>query len=151
MPGQRIVLERNPFYWKADRAGNQLPYLDRLVFIFVPSEDAQAVRFQAGEADVTTRLSATNFDVLLKDQRNRNYELLDLGPGLDYTFLFFNQNDLAAKGPAGDRAKAGVVSPAAVPAGRVARRSTAKASFASSIEDGPRRSGGMSRRATSCG
>src|SRR5688572_15586424 len=62
--GQRVVLERNPFYWKRDRAGTPLPYLDRLVFLFVPTEDAQAVRFQAGEADVTTRLSATNFDVL---------------------------------------------------------------------------------------
>jgi peptide/nickel transport system substrate-binding protein len=100
VPGQRIILERNPFYWKTDRAGNHLPYLDRLVFVFVPSEDAQAVRFQSGEADVTTRLSATNFDVLLRDQGNRNYELLDRGPGLDYTFLFFNQNNLAEKGPA---------------------------------------------------
>ena len=99
LPGERIVLERNPFYWKADRAGNPLPYLDRIVFMFVPSEDAQAVRFQSGEADVTTRLSAANFAVLLRDQGNRNYELLDRGPGLDYTFLFFNQNNMAEKAP----------------------------------------------------
>ena len=96
--GSESRLERNPFYWKTDRAGNHLPYLDRIVFLFVPSEDAQAVRFQSGEADVTTRLSATNFDVLSRDQGNRNYELLDRGPGLDYTFLFFNQNNLAEKG-----------------------------------------------------
>jgi len=100
LPGQRITLERNPYYWKTDRAGNHLPYLDTLVFVFVPSEDAQAVRFQSGEADITTRLSATNFDVLLRDQGGRNYELIDRGPGLDYTFLFFNQNNLAEKGPA---------------------------------------------------
>ena len=100
LPGQRITLERNPYYWKTDRAGNHLPYLDTLVFVFVPSEDAQAVRFQSGEADITTRLSATNFDVLLRDQGSRNYELIDRGPGLDYTFLFFNQNNLAEKGPA---------------------------------------------------
>ena len=68
VPGDRLVLERNPNYWKEDRAGKPLPYLDRVVFIFVPSEDAQAVRFQAGEADVPTRLSATNFELLLKDQ-----------------------------------------------------------------------------------
>ena len=98
VPGERLVLERNPFYWKEDRAGNQLPYLDRVVFIFVPSEDAQALRFQAGEADIPTRLSATNFEVLLKDQPRRNYELKDLGAGLTYEFLFFNLNDLAAKG-----------------------------------------------------
>ena len=100
VPGNRLVLERNPFYWKEDLSGKQLPYLDRVVFIFVPSEDAQAVRFQAGEADIPTRLSATNFDVLLKDMRNRNYELRDIGAGLSYEFLFFNLNDLTAKGPA---------------------------------------------------
>jgi peptide/nickel transport system substrate-binding protein len=98
VPGQRVVLERNPYYWKKDRAGTPLPYLDRLVFLFVPTEDAQAVRFQAGEADVTTRLSATNFDVLRKAQRSLNVELVDRGPGLDYTFLFFNQNNLTDKG-----------------------------------------------------
>jgi peptide/nickel transport system substrate-binding protein len=96
VPGQRLTLERNPFFWKTDRAGNHLPYLDRLVFVFVPTEDAQAVRFQSGEADVTTRLSATNFDVLMRDRGKRNYDLLDAGPGLDYTFLFFNQNNTAA-------------------------------------------------------
>lgn len=96
VPGQRLTLERNPFFWKADRAGHHLPYLDRLVFVFVPTEDAQAVRFQSGEADVTTRLSATNFDVLMRDRGKRNYDLLDAGPGLDYTFLFFNQNNTAA-------------------------------------------------------
>ena len=84
VPGQRLVLERNPFYWKEDRSGNKLPYLDRVVFIFVPSEDAQALRFQAGEADIPTRLSATNFEVLLKDQPRRNYGLKDRGPGLNY-------------------------------------------------------------------
>lgn len=100
VPGERLVLERNPNYWKEDRAGKPLPYLDRVLFIFVPSEDAQAVRFQAGEADVTTRLSATNFELLLKDQPRRNYELKDLGAGLNYEFLFFNQNDPAPGGPA---------------------------------------------------
>jgi len=100
VPGQRIDLERNPFYWKADRAGQQLPYLDRIVFMFVASEDAQAVRFQAGEANVTTRLSATNFAVLSRDQGNRNYQLFDVGPGLEYTFLFFNQNNLGEKAAA---------------------------------------------------
>src|SRR5262249_19538183 len=32
VPGQRIVLEKNPNYWKADRGGRRLPYLDQLVF-----------------------------------------------------------------------------------------------------------------------
>ena len=37
VPGQHVVLERNPYYWKADRGGNQLPYLNEVMFLFVPS------------------------------------------------------------------------------------------------------------------
>lgn len=98
VPGQRIVLERNPFYWKADKSGNRLPYLDRLVFLFVPSEDAQVVRFQAGDADIVTRMGAPNFDVLSRGQRTSNYELFDVGASLNYTFLFFNQSSVESRG-----------------------------------------------------
>ena len=151
VPGERLVLERNPFYWKDDRAGTQLPYLDRVVFVFVPNEDAQAVRFQAGEADVTTRLSATNFEVLLQDQPRRNYELTDLGASVDYTFLVLQPQRSVRPGAGRNGAPAGVVSAARVPAGGVARRSTATPSSASSIADTPRRCGDTCRPATSSG
>ena len=29
VPGQRLVAERNPYYWKVDPDGKQLPYVDR--------------------------------------------------------------------------------------------------------------------------
>ena len=95
VPGQRLVLERNPFYWKADARGNRLPYLDEVVFLFVPSADAQVLKFQGGETDLITRLSADNFSVLSRQQRA--YIMSDAGPGLEYNFLFFNLNDPAPK------------------------------------------------------
>jgi len=98
VPGQRIVLEKNPFYWKQDRRGSRLPYLDEIIFLFVPSEDAQVVRFEAGDTDILSRFSAENFAVLEKQQATRGYHLYDLGAGFEYNFLFFNLNDLAAKG-----------------------------------------------------
>jgi peptide/nickel transport system substrate-binding protein len=94
VPGERIVLERNPNYYKADRAGNRLPYLDRLAFMLVSSDDVQAMRFQTGEADIASRLSAENFGVLTRSEQTAPYKLFDLGAGLDYSFLFFNLNDL---------------------------------------------------------
>lgn len=94
VPGERIVLERNPYYWKADRSGQRLPYLDRVSFTVVASDDAQAIRFQAGEADVASRLTAENFGVLKRAEPTAPYTLVDLGAGLDYSFLFFNLNDL---------------------------------------------------------
>jgi peptide/nickel transport system substrate-binding protein len=89
--GQRLVLERNPFYWKSDVKGNRLPYLDELVFLFVPNADAQVLKFQSGETDAISQLGAENFSVLLRDQSR--YTLTDAGPGLEYNFLFFNLND----------------------------------------------------------
>ncbi len=97
VPGERIVLERNPFYWKEDHQGKRLPYLDEVVFLFVPSEDAQVIRFQSGDTDVLSRFSAQNFSVLDKQQQAKSYHLFDLGPGLEYNFLFFNLNDLGSK------------------------------------------------------
>ncbi len=96
--GQRLVLERNPYYWKTDAKGNRLPYLDELVFLFVPSADAQVLRFQSGETDLISRLGAENFSVLSRQQGN--YTMVDAGPGLEYNFLFFNLSDPSEKTPA---------------------------------------------------
>ena len=95
--GQELVLERNPYYWKADASKRRLPYIDELVFLFAGNEDAQVIRFQAGESDVLGRASADNFMVLSKDQQSKQYQLKDLGPSLEYNFLVFNQNDLTGK------------------------------------------------------
>jgi peptide/nickel transport system substrate-binding protein len=97
VPGQRIVLDRNPYYWKQDRSGQRLPYVDQVVFLFVASEDAQAIRFQAGDTDLLTHFSSENYAVLEKQQSSRHYHLDDLGAGLEYNFLFFNLNDLSSK------------------------------------------------------
>jgi peptide/nickel transport system substrate-binding protein len=97
VPGQRIVLDRNPYYWKQDRNGQRLPYVDQVVFLFVASEDAQAIRFQAGDTDLLTHFSSENYAVLEKQQSSRHYHLDDLGAGLEYNFLFFNLNDLSSK------------------------------------------------------
>jgi len=96
--GQRLVLERNPYYWKTDEQGNRLPYLDEIVFLFVPSADAQVLRFQSGETDIISRLGAENFSVL--SRQARDYRMADAGPGLEYNFLFFNLNELGEKAPA---------------------------------------------------
>jgi len=97
VPGQKIVLERNPYYWKVDSGKNRLPYLDELVFLFVGNEDAQVLRFQAGDTDIVSRLGADNYLLLSKDAANHGTEFFDLGPSLEYDFLVFNLNDLKSK------------------------------------------------------
>jgi peptide/nickel transport system substrate-binding protein len=93
LPGDRIVLERNPYYWKIDVKGERLPYLDELTFVVVPTQDAQVIRFQAGDSQIISGLSADNFAALEPEQKSRHFKLYDAGPGLEYNFLMFNLND----------------------------------------------------------
>ena len=92
VPGERFVLEKNPHYWKVDSAGRRLPYLDEIVFLIVPNEDAEVIRFKAGETDLISRVGADNFAALEKDLPSGRFTLQDLGPGLEYSFLVFNLN-----------------------------------------------------------
>jgi peptide/nickel transport system substrate-binding protein len=97
IPGQRIILEPNPYYWKTDEKGNRLPYFREIVALFTFNDDAEAMRFEAGEVDVVSGLSAANFSALEKYQQSRGFRLYDLGPGLEYDFLFFNLNGFPPK------------------------------------------------------
>jgi peptide/nickel transport system substrate-binding protein len=93
VPGERIVLERNPYYWKIDAKEQRLPYLDELTFVVVPTQDAQVIRFQAGDSQIISSLSADNYAALEAEQKARHFKLYDAGPGLEYNFLMFNLND----------------------------------------------------------
>ena len=92
VPGERTVLERNPYYWKADREGRRLPFLEEIVFLFVPNEDVQVAQFLAGTTHIVSSLSAQNFLEIKKREHSSNFQLYDLGPGFEYNFLFFNMN-----------------------------------------------------------
>lgn len=90
--GERLVLERNPYYWKKDEAGNSLPYLDALTAEFTGSAAGDAMRFAGGQVDIVDRLPSADFQALDRYAHSRHLRLLDLGPGLDFQFLFFNLN-----------------------------------------------------------
>ncbi len=93
LPGQRLVLRRNPHYWATNACGARLPYLEELVFVFSGSEAGQVRGFQAGEADVVSRFSPASYTALEREGARRGYRVADLGPGLEHHFLVFNLND----------------------------------------------------------
>ena len=89
--GERIVVERNPYFWKVDDEGTALPYLDEIVFVLTPSKEAEVLRFRAGEIDVIENVDRRSFELLVRD--GDRFQMRDLGPGLEHNFLFFNLND----------------------------------------------------------
>jgi peptide/nickel transport system substrate-binding protein len=90
--GVRIVLERNPYYWKKDKNSQTLPYIDTLTFLVIPDRNAEAIRFQSGEIDVLNTMNPESYATLRRSERAKDYTLRDLGPGLGMDFLWFNLN-----------------------------------------------------------
>jgi peptide/nickel transport system substrate-binding protein len=90
--GIRVVLERNPYYWKRDKAGQTLPYLDSVTFLIVPDRNAEALRFQAGELDLLMSMNADHFASLRRSDKAGEFTVRDLGPGLGMDLLWFNLN-----------------------------------------------------------
>ncbi len=92
-PGEAMVLERNPYYWKRAPDGASLPYLDAIEIRFAADEDAQLARFAAGELDIINRVTPKSIPYLT----SKGAVIADLGSGLDYNFLCFNLSPGSAK------------------------------------------------------
>lgn len=88
-PGERVVLARNPNYWKRDAAGAALPYLERLTLEVVTDENNAVARLGQGTIDIYDRLRPADFATLRAGAGARAY---DLGPGLYADDLWFNMN-----------------------------------------------------------
>lgn len=89
-----MVTERNPYYWKVDPEGQQLPYIDRQHYTLVEDNAAINVLAIAGEIDMQTRgLSLSNYPVFQENAEAGNYHVF-LWPSASAAnaALFFNQS-----------------------------------------------------------
>ncbi len=90
-PGQRLVFDRNPRYWKKDGKGESLPYLDQIVLEIVPDQNAEIVRLQAGEIDMLQQHVRAEDIATLKPLVGQNaLRLIELGVSTDPDAFFFN-------------------------------------------------------------
>ena len=83
LPADRIVFERNPYYYRVDGAGHQLPYIDRVVFNIADSQIIPA-KTGAGESDLQARyLRFDDYTFLKAGEQAGDYHvrLWRTGPG----------------------------------------------------------------------
>jgi peptide/nickel transport system substrate-binding protein len=92
-PGSYVLLRRNPNYWKRDKQGNPLPYLDSVRLDIQRNRDIELLRFRRGEIHLINAVDAENFDRLQKETPAVAH---DAGPGLDSEQMWFNQVPTAA-------------------------------------------------------
>ena len=86
-----LLYERNPYYWKVDTAGNQLPYIDFQEYTLYEDQDAVALAAANGQIDMEWRhLNAPKFRPLIVDNRDRgDYRIIPT----DFTYA----NEIAIK------------------------------------------------------
>jgi peptide/nickel transport system substrate-binding protein len=74
-PAQPVVFERNPFYWKVDPDGRQLPYIDRLVFEECALEtiNMKAINGEIGMQD--RHVAFANYPLFMENQRRGRYQV----------------------------------------------------------------------------
>lgn len=91
----QMVAERNPYFWKVDSAGNQLPYIDRITYDFVEDVEVLLLRALSGEIDLMDRhlASATNKAVLFDGMAQGKYHFYDtISAAANSGTIMFNLN-----------------------------------------------------------
>ena len=79
--GQRILFERNPYFWQVDSAGNQLPYADEIEFTVIQDTQVILLKFVNGEIDLFGRYSRIDmFPTLKSEERKGRFRLFLSGP-----------------------------------------------------------------------
>lgn len=92
-PGQRLIFEKNPHYWKKTPTGEPLPYINRLVYLILQNQDVELLKFLEGSVDVYA-LRGMDYALLKPLEEKNDFKIYDLGPDMGSQFLFFNQNPL---------------------------------------------------------
>lgn len=91
IPGERVILKRNPNYWKKDAQGNRYPYLDKIVYLIVKNEDVAFLKFQDGELDYYS-LRGQDYPILKPQEESGDFNIYNAGAAFGTNFLVFNQN-----------------------------------------------------------
>ena len=79
LSSSRLVATRNPYYWKTDPDGSQLPYLDRVVIEVIESPETATLRTSNGEFTLpsTDVLTPPNKPVYARTRNEGDYRIID--------------------------------------------------------------------------
>ncbi|WP_375451828.1 ABC transporter substrate-binding protein [uncultured Devosia sp.] len=86
-----LVADRNPFYWKVDPTGQQLPYIDDVILTNFESAEVRDAAIAAGEMNwVNTDTTFTNLPLYREGEERGNYvaHLWQTDRGAEHTIMF---------------------------------------------------------------
>ena len=88
----QVVAERNPYYWKVDTAGRQLPYIDSAIYDILEDREVLLLKVLNGEIDMMSRHFNTNDNkaVLADNMEAGEYSFFETIGGGNTTGFHFN-------------------------------------------------------------
>jgi peptide/nickel transport system substrate-binding protein len=98
MPQEGLYLwERNPYYWKVDLAGNQLPYFDNFRIDYVTNPEATNLKIMQGELDAVGQHDVTvaQYPFYKENEATSNYVVGDYLSCMGDRIVLFPQHHLA--------------------------------------------------------
>jgi len=89
-----MTLERNPYYYKIDPAGNQLPYIDRITHTLVGDVQMVVMKAVSGEIDMQMRhINFSDYTLLMENRAKGGYRVLQWKQAIGSDpMLCINQN-----------------------------------------------------------
>lgn len=84
--GEVMRLKKNPYYWKKDAAGGQLPYLDEIEFPVIQDDATRLLKLKAGEAG---GVEFVPYARVKEMQQDPNLDM-QLWPSTKVTYIQFN-------------------------------------------------------------
>lgn len=73
--GDQFVMARNPYYWKTDAEGKQLPYMDRIVATKIQDPSQKTLGTLAGDYNLVI-FDAKEFVVLKENEKKGDYRII---------------------------------------------------------------------------
>ena len=89
---QRVVFERNPNYYKINLNNQQLPYLDKIVYLIVGDKNNEILKFEAKEIDKIS-LTGNSIARYKKKEALSDYTIYNLGADTGTFFIAINLNN----------------------------------------------------------
>jgi peptide/nickel transport system substrate-binding protein len=98
MPAEGLYLwERNPYYWKVDIVGNQLPYFDTFRIDYVTNPEATNLKIMQGELDAVGQhdVTVSQYPFYKENEATSNYIVGDYVSCMGDRIVLFPQHHLA--------------------------------------------------------
>ncbi|MEO0539315.1 MAG: ABC transporter substrate-binding protein [Cyanobacteria bacterium P01_A01_bin.105] len=91
LPGERVVFERNPNYWRKNADGSPQTNIEEVIWQVVESQDGEFVQFRSGGLDLMS-IAPNNFSLMKQSEAQGGYTVYNAGPAASNLFISFNLN-----------------------------------------------------------